>query len=78
LFIFPGREPGDFYKVTDRPTIPIPLVQYFILNSFKKSVLIIPGDDFGIDKYLRILFSSPTDYLGAGLDRIHELFFVLV
>jgi len=39
----------------------------------EKSVLIIPGDHFGLDHYLRISFGLPPDYLRAGLDRIHEL-----
>jgi aspartate/methionine/tyrosine aminotransferase len=39
----------------------------------EKSVLIVPGDHFGMDHYLRISFGLPPDYLRAGLDRIHEL-----
>jgi aspartate/methionine/tyrosine aminotransferase len=39
----------------------------------EKSVFIVPGDHFGMDRYLRISFGLPEDYLTAGLDRIHEL-----
>ena len=39
----------------------------------EKSVLIVPGDHFGLDHCLRISFGLPPDYLRAGLDRIHEL-----
>lgn len=39
----------------------------------EKSVLIVPGDHFGLDHYLRISFGLPPRYLQAGLDRIHEL-----
>jgi len=39
----------------------------------EKSVLIVPGDHFGMDHYLRISFGMPHEYLRAGLDRIHEL-----
>ncbi len=39
----------------------------------EKSVYIVPGDHFGMDRYLRISFGLPHDYLEAGLDRIHEL-----
>jgi aspartate/methionine/tyrosine aminotransferase len=39
----------------------------------EKSVLIVPGDHFGLDHYLRISFGLPPDYLRVGLDRIHEL-----
>jgi hypothetical protein len=37
-----------------------------------KSVLIVPGDHFGLDNYVRISYGLPHDYLTAGLDRIHE------
>jgi aspartate/methionine/tyrosine aminotransferase len=39
----------------------------------EKSVFIVPGDHFGMDRYLRISYGLPEDYLSAGLDRIHEL-----
>ncbi len=34
------------------------------------SVLVVPGDHFGIDKCLRISFGLPQDYLKGGLERI--------
>jgi aspartate/methionine/tyrosine aminotransferase len=37
------------------------------------SVLIVPGDHFGLDHHLRISFGLPEDYLNAGLDRIQRL-----
>jgi len=39
----------------------------------EKSTLIVPGDHFGMDGYLRIGYGSPRDYLTAGLNRIREL-----
>jgi aspartate/methionine/tyrosine aminotransferase len=39
----------------------------------EKSVLIIPGDHFGVDHFLRVSFGLPHDYLQPALDRIHEL-----
>ena len=39
----------------------------------EKSTLIVPGDHFGMDNYLRISFGLPHDYLVAALDRIHSL-----
>ena len=39
----------------------------------EKSVLIVPGDHFGLDHHLRISFGLQPDYLRAGLDRIHQL-----
>lgn len=39
----------------------------------EKSVFLVPGDHFGMDKFLRISFGLPHDYLTSGLNRIHEL-----
>ena len=39
----------------------------------EKSVLIVPGDHFGMDHFLRISFGLPHDYLVPALDRIHDL-----
>jgi aspartate/methionine/tyrosine aminotransferase len=39
----------------------------------EKSVLIVPGNHFGMDRFLRISFGLPRDYMVPALDRIHEL-----
>ena len=39
----------------------------------EKSVLVVPGDHFGMDHYLRIGYGPPADYLRQALDRIDEL-----
>lgn len=39
----------------------------------EKSVLIVPGDHFGMDGYLRLGFGESPDYNRAGLDRLREL-----
>jgi hypothetical protein len=39
----------------------------------EKSVLLVPGDHFGMDGYLRIGFGSETRYLRDGLDRLADL-----
>jgi aspartate/methionine/tyrosine aminotransferase len=39
----------------------------------EKSVLIVPGDHFGMDNYVRISFGLPDDYLRAALNRVHDL-----
>ncbi len=39
----------------------------------EKSVLIGPGEHFGLDFHLRVGLGSPPDYLRAGLGRIREL-----
>lgn len=39
----------------------------------EKSVLIVPGDHFGMDHFVRIGYGSEKDHLLNGLDLIHEL-----
>jgi aspartate/methionine/tyrosine aminotransferase len=39
----------------------------------EKSVLIVPGDHFGMDHYLRIGYGPPPEYLREALDQIHEV-----
>ena len=39
----------------------------------EKSVLIVPGDHFGMDGYLRLGFGEPPEYNRAGLDRLKQL-----
>ena len=39
----------------------------------EKSVLVVPGDHFGMDGYLRLGFGEPPDYNRAGLDRLKDL-----
>lgn len=39
----------------------------------EKSVLIVPGDHFGLDRFIRVSFGLPHDYLAEGLKRIKEL-----
>jgi aspartate/methionine/tyrosine aminotransferase len=43
----------------------------------ERSVLIVPGDHFGMDSFVRISFGLPKDYLQAGLSRIHDLLVAL-
>jgi aspartate/methionine/tyrosine aminotransferase len=40
----------------------------------EKSTLIVPGDHFEMDGYLRIGFGSEPEYLAKGLSRVGELF----
>ncbi len=39
----------------------------------EKSTLIVPGDHFGMDHFIRVSFGLPHDYLVGALDRLHEL-----
>ena len=38
----------------------------------EKGTLIVPGDHFGMDGYIRIGYGSPRDYLIAGLERVSD------
>ena len=39
----------------------------------EKSILIVPGDHFGMDGWLRVGFGDDTDTLRRGLDRLSEM-----
>ena len=39
----------------------------------EKGVLIVPGDHFGMDGYLRLGFGEPPEYNRAGLERLKDL-----
>jgi aspartate/methionine/tyrosine aminotransferase len=38
----------------------------------ERSVLVVPGDHFGMDHYLRLGFGDDPEHLRAGLDRLAE------
>ncbi len=70
------------FSITSPQAAAIAFVRYQLdINSTEfterlikeKSVLIVPGDHFGLDHFLRISYGLPHDYLTAALDRIHEL-----
>ena len=44
----------------------------------EKSVLLVPGDHFGMDGWLRVGFGEDTDMLNRGLDRLDEFLHTLV
>jgi aspartate/methionine/tyrosine aminotransferase len=75
----------DSHKNTFSHTPPqaaaIAFVRYhFNMNSTEftdrlreeKSVFIVPGDHFGMDRFVRISFGLPENYLTPALDRIHD------
>jgi aspartate/methionine/tyrosine aminotransferase len=39
----------------------------------EKKTLVVPGAHFGMDRYLRIGYGPPVEYLSGGLKRIEEL-----
>jgi len=72
----------DTFTFTSPQAAAITFVRYHLdINStefeerlrHEKSVLIVPGDHFGMDHFVRISFGLPHDYLTAALDRISDL-----
>jgi aspartate/methionine/tyrosine aminotransferase len=75
-------ERGDTFSLTAPGAAAIAFLRYRLeINSTElverlrrdKSVLIVPGDHFGMDRFVRVSFGLPHDYLVPALDRIHEL-----
>lgn len=73
---------GGTFRLTPPAAAAITFVRYHLdINSTlfterlrrEKSVLIVPGDHFGMDRFVRISFGLPHDYLVPALERIHEL-----
>jgi aspartate/methionine/tyrosine aminotransferase len=73
---------GDTFRLTPPGAAAIAFIRYHLdINSTEftdrlrseKSVLIVPGDHFGLDRFVRISFGLPHDYLVPALNRIHEL-----
>ena len=76
------EEHGDMFSLVPPRAGAIAYLKYHLnINSsqlaerlrIEKSVLIVPGDQFGMDKYLRIGYGPREDYLRAGLNRIDEV-----
>ena len=72
---------GNTFSLVPPEAAAIAFVRYHIeINSTTlverirddRSVLIVPGDHFGLDNHLRISYGLPPDRLTAGLDRIHQ------
>ncbi len=77
-----AAEHGNMFSVFPSQAAAIAFVRYNLpINSTdlverlrkEKSVLIVPGDHFGLDHHLRISFGLEHDYLKGGLERIHTL-----
>jgi aspartate/methionine/tyrosine aminotransferase len=71
---------GEMFSMIDPQAGAIALIRYKLkVGSLElieklrveKSVLIVPGDHFGLEHYVRIGYGSPPDYIRAGLDRVH-------
>ena len=75
------RSHGNTFTLYPSQAAAIAFVRYNLaINSTElvtrlkeeKSVLMVPGDHFGLDNYLRISFGLPHDYLRDGLERAHD------
>lgn len=75
------RNHGDLFTMVEPHAGAIAYLKYRLpINStelvnklrVEKSVLIVPGDHFGMDHFLRIGYGSPADHLHTALDRIHD------
>lgn len=72
--------PGTFSLVTPQAGAIAMLHYHLDVNSTRlanmllheKSVLIVPGDHFGMDHFLRLGYGPPSQYLREALDRVHE------
>jgi len=51
----------------------IPSVRFVERLREEKKVLIVPGEHFGLDRFVRISYGLPHDYLTPALGRIHDL-----
>jgi aspartate/methionine/tyrosine aminotransferase len=71
LFSYAPTEAGAIVFV--RYQHPINSTELVTRLRERKSVLIVPGDHFGMDGYLRIGFGDRTEYVEAGLTRLHDL-----
>ena len=74
-------EHKDAFSITAPKAAAIAFIRYHLdVNSTEfadrlreqKSVLIVPGDHFGLDNFMRVSFGLPHDYLTEGLNRIHD------
>ena len=80
------KQQGDIFSTIPPQAAAIAFIKYDLdINSTQlaerlikeKSVLIIPGDHFGLDKFLRVSYGLPEEYLLSGLARIQELIHTL-
>ena len=75
------RRQSDLFHLIEPPAGAVAFMRYNLpINSSKlahhliekKSVLVVPGDHFGMDGFVRIGFGDEEHYLRAGLDLVLE------
>jgi aspartate/methionine/tyrosine aminotransferase len=76
------EEQGEVLSMIPPQAAAIAFVRYHVeVNSTElvdrliqeKSVLVVPGDHFGLDHHLRVSYGLPEPYLREGLDRLKQL-----
>jgi aspartate/methionine/tyrosine aminotransferase len=72
LFTYAPPDAGAIVYV--RYDYPINSTELVTRVRVEKSLLIVPGDHFGMDRYLRIGFGEPATHLREGLDRLDDFF----
>lgn len=76
-----GSQPGAFSWIAPDAGAICYARYHYDINSLKlaerlrteKSVLIVPGDHFGMDRYIRFGYGERPEYLKAGLARVSAL-----
>jgi aspartate/methionine/tyrosine aminotransferase len=76
------KKQGSLFRMVEPRAGAIAYVRYDLeINSTRlverllkeKSVLIVPGDHFGMDKFLRLGYGPPPAYLREGLEKVREI-----
>lgn len=57
-----------------RYDVPVNSTEFAEKLRLEKDLLVVPGDHFGMDGYVRIGFGNPADELRVGLERVREAF----
>src|SRR5262249_43669141 len=71
LFSYAAPEAGAIVYV--RYDLPVNSTELVTRLRIEQSTLIVPGDHFGMDGYLRIGYGEPADYLKKGLARLDHV-----
>ena len=71
IFSYAPPEAGAIVYV--RYGVPINSTELVTRLRTEQSTLIVPGDHFGMDGYLRIGYGEPADYLRKGLARLDHV-----
>ena len=73
---------GELFSLVPPEAAAIAFVRYHVdVNSSElvdrlieeQSMLVVPGDHFGLDHHLRISYGLPPDYLNEGLARLYKV-----